>query len=166
MFPEEWAEPAIYELLSWDLPGNRKGRPRVRTSERIMEPKIRKFPTGATRDVDQEKLDFEGSLSPLVLQRYAEYMKRNCTLPDGSRRPCDDWKKGMPKDSYVKSAWRHFCDWWLEHSAFRSREGIEDAICGLLFNAMGYLHVLLLERRYLQKELNDGKPAGEIEPLG
>jgi hypothetical protein len=43
----------------------------------------------------------------------------------------------------MKSGWRHFFDWWKEHRGLRSRDGIEDAICALIFNAEGYLHELL-----------------------
>jgi hypothetical protein len=31
----------------------------------------------ATRDDDKDKLDYEASLSPLVLKRYVEYMKKH-----------------------------------------------------------------------------------------
>jgi hypothetical protein len=46
----------------------------------------------------------------------------------------------MPKNVYIKSAFRHFVDWWLEHRGMESREGLEDALCALMFNTMGYLH--------------------------
>ena len=102
--------------------------------------KIRTFPTGATRDTDADKLDFEGFLSPLVLVRYAEYMNKHRKQSDGQLRDSDNWQKGIPQAQYMKSAWRHFMDWWLEHRGHKSREGLEDALCGLLFNVAGYLH--------------------------
>lgn len=46
----------------------------------------------------------------------------------------------------MKSGWRHFMDWWMEHRGFPSREGIEDAICALIFNASGYLATLLTDK--------------------
>jgi hypothetical protein len=101
---------------------------------------IRRFETGATRDLDASKLDFEGFLSPLVLKRFAEYMHANRQLADGSVRDSDNWQKGIPKTAYAKSAWRHFFDFWCEHRGIGTREGIELALCGLLFNCMGYLH--------------------------
>ena len=105
--------------------------------------KIRKFKTGATRDTDENKLDYEGFISPLVLKRYAEYMNHHRIQSDGTLRSSDNWQKGMPKEEFVKSGFRHFMDWWLEHRGEKSREGIENALCGVIFNAMGYLYEIL-----------------------
>jgi signal transduction histidine kinase len=107
---------------------------------------IRKFDTGATRDTEKGKFDYEGFLSPLVLYRYAEYMHAHQQQTDGSLRTSDNWQKGIPLDVYMKSGWRHFFDWWLEHRKFGSRDGLEVALCGLLFNVMGYLHETLKKR--------------------
>lgn len=107
---------------------------------------IRRFETGATRNTDDDKLDYEGFLSPLVIKRFAEYMHKHRVQADGQLRASDNWQKGMPKTSYIKSGWRHFMDWWLEHRNGQSREGLEDALCGVMFNAMGYLHEVLNER--------------------
>jgi hypothetical protein len=101
---------------------------------------VRTFDTGATRDLDVSKLDYEGFLSPLVLERFAQYMHANRFLRDGSMRASDNWQKGIPPEAYMKSGFRHFFDWWKEHRGHETGEGIELAICGLLFNAMGYLH--------------------------
>lgn len=106
---------------------------------------IRVFATGANRNTDKGKLDFEGFLSPLVIQRFAEYMHRNRFLENGDFRDSDNWQKGIPKDAYMKSGWRHFFDWWQEHRNIKSREGVEEALCGLMFNCMGYLHEYLKE---------------------
>lgn len=111
---------------------------------------MRKFKTGATRDTDTNKLDMEGFLSPLVIKRYSEYLNKHRVQADGNIRESDNWQMGIPLNVYIKSAWRHFLDWWLEHRGYTSREGIEDAMCALLFNVMGYLHELLKE-----KELNE-----------
>lgn len=107
---------------------------------------MRKFKSGATRDTEQGKFDYEGFLSPLVLERFGEYMHKHRVQPDGSLRDSDNWQKGIPKDAYMKSGWRHFFDWWKEHRGIGSREGLEDAICALMFNAMGYLHEHLSNR--------------------
>jgi len=105
--------------------------------------KIRKFDTGATRDTEENKLDYEGFLSPRVLERYAKYMDKHRVQSDGTLRTSDNWQKGIPKDVYIKSAHRHFVDWWKEHRGYKSREGLEDALCGVLFNTMGYLYEVL-----------------------
>ena len=106
---------------------------------------MRTFETGATRDVDQGKLDYEGFLSPIALESYAHYMHRNRTQTDGNIRDGDNWQKGMPLESYMKSGWRHFMDWFMEHRGYGSREGLEEALCGVIFNAFGYLHTILQE---------------------
>lgn len=105
-----------------------------------MTAQVREFETGAKRDLDVSKLDYEGFLSPLVLKRYAEYMHANRAMRDGSLRDSDNWQKGIPPEAYAKSGFRHFMDWWMEHRGHPTDEGLELALCGLLFNAMGYLH--------------------------
>lgn len=110
--------------------------------------KIRMFgEDGATRDTNKGKLDFEGFLSPIVLERYAKYMDEHRKQTDGKLRESDNWQKGMPKPVYMKSMWRHFMDIWMEHRGYKSRDGMEDALCGMLFNAMGYLYELEKEKR-------------------
>jgi hypothetical protein len=106
-----------------------------------MKKQIRQFESGATRDVDEDKLDFEGFLSPIVLQKYGEYMHHHRIQPDGKLRASDNWQNHFGDDHYsvcMKSLWRHFMDLWLEHRGFQSREGIENALMGILFNTMAY----------------------------
>ena len=102
--------------------------------------KIREFKTGANRNNDTGKLDYEGFLSPIALQEYAKYMHRHRLLEDGTMRDSDNWQLGIPKQEYVKSLLRHTMDLWLENRGYQSREGKIDALCGILFNAFGYLH--------------------------
>lgn len=106
---------------------------------------IRQFETGATRDTDIGKLDYEGFLSPLVLRRYAEYMHSHRIQPDGALRDSDNWQKGIPRDQYMKSMWRHFMDVWTAHRGYGygSDEWLETALCAVLFNVCGYLHEIL-----------------------
>ena len=106
---------------------------------------VREFGTGATRDTAAGKPDYEGFLSPLVIRAFGEYMLKHQDTAAGGRSS-DNWQKGIPKDVYIKSAWRHFFDWWSEHRHCGSREGLVDAICGLLFNLQGYLHEYLKEQ--------------------
>ena len=106
--------------------------------------KMRKFDSGATRDDDTEKLDYEGFLSPLVLQRYAQYMHKCSAMHEGNR-DSDNWQKGIPRDQYMKSAWRHFMEVWSLHRNPNKYKDeypnyMEEALCALLFNVMGYLH--------------------------
>ena len=107
---------------------------------------MREFDTGATRDTDEGKLDYEGFLSPLVVQRYAEYMHKHRIQADGNLRDADNWQKGMPRDVYMKSLWRHFMDLWLIHRGRGDKavsSDVEDVLCAILFNVMGYLFSVL-----------------------
>ena len=106
---------------------------------------IRTFNTGATRDIDINKLDYEGFLSPAVIKRYAEYLNKHRVQSDGNIRDSDNWQKGIPKDVYMKSLWRHFIDMWSEHRKIKTEAGMEDAICGIMFNSMGYMFEVLKE---------------------
>lgn len=120
---------------------------------------MRTFDSGATRDNDISKIDYDGFLSPQVLKRYGQYMLTHQKQADGQMRASDNWKKGIPRDAYMKSMFRHFMEVWDEHAEaarfvaagdtvemqrddltlFQRRE---EALCALLFNVMGYLHEL------------------------
>lgn len=116
--------------------------------------KIRSFDTGATRDTDEGKLDFEGFYSPIVVNRFGEYMTENRVQSDGSLRDSDNWQKGIPLDAYMKSLTRHFHDVWLAHRGYESRDELEKSLCAVLFNAQGYLYEILKERNYMTKKNN------------
>lgn len=116
------------------------------------EASVREFGTGATRDLDANKLDFEGFLSPLVLERYAEHMHKARKMPDGSMRESDNWQLGIPMDVYMKSMWRHFFAVWKLHRGLRVTEvvkgetiekDLETELSALLFNVNGMLHETL-----------------------
>lgn len=105
-----------------------------------MNAQVRKFDTGATRNLDEGKPDFEGFLSPLVMQAYGRYMHKHRFLSDGTMRDSDNWQAGIPLDVYIKSAFRHFFDVWAGHRGLPTEQSIEDDLCALLFNISGYLH--------------------------
>lgn len=111
---------------------------------------VRTFDTGATRDLDANKLDFEGFLSPLVLKRYAEHMHKARVMADGTMRASDNWQLGMPLDAYMKSMFRHFFDVWSTHRGLETGSDIETELCALLFNVSGYLHEHLKAKNALQ----------------
>lgn len=108
---------------------------------------IRTFDTGATRDTDHDKLDFEGFLSPRVLEAFAWYMHANRLQKDGSLRDSDNWQKGIPVDAYMSSMWRHFFDVWKCHRGLHTTSDIETNLCALLFNVQGMLHEVLRARQ-------------------
>ena len=105
---------------------------------------MRQFKTGATRDDDINKYDYEGFLSPTVLERYAQYMHKNRKQADGLLRDSDNWQKGIPIRQYMKSKARHFIKTWLlyRQGAIKSEE-LEDSLCAELFNTMGMLFEIL-----------------------
>ena len=105
---------------------------------------MRKFPGGATRSDDPNRLDYEGFLSPLVLRRYAQYLNKHQEQADGIMRDSDNWQNGIPRKEYMKSATRHFIDMWAGHRQVWDVD-IEESCCALLFNVMGYLFETLRE---------------------
>lgn len=113
---------------------------------------MREFETGATRDSDDAKLDYEGFLSSLALPRYAEYLHKHRTQADGNIRDSDNWQKGIPFDAYMKSLWRHLIEVWTLHRKsfdFVDKveiEELEEALCAIIFNAFGYLHEIKKEQ--------------------
>lgn len=106
---------------------------------------IRTFETGATRDIDKDKYDYEGFLSPLVLERYAEYMHKNRVQSNGTLRDSDNWQKGIPLSQYMKSLTRHFMEFWKAHRIGKGNR--EELLCAIMFNTMGYLFELLKEKK-------------------
>jgi len=112
--------------------------------------RIREFASGATRDTDTGKLDYEAGLSPIVLERYLQYLQKHTIQADGNTRPFDNWQKGMGKDVYIKSACRHFVAFWKKHRNFPEGADLEESICAILFNCQGYLFELLKEKQCKQ----------------
>lgn len=111
-----------------------------------MAEKMREFGTGATRDLDDNKLDFEGFLSPLALERFAQYMHEHRRTANGVRAS-DDWQKGIPLEVYIKSLLRHAHEVWKLHRiGYVDERQMEDALCGVWFNTQGYLLELIKKR--------------------
>lgn len=108
----------------------------------------RQFATGATRSASDNKVDFEGFLSPLALRRFGEYMHlcRTRNVPAGETlRASDNWQKGMPVPEYMKSLLRHVVEMWLLLDGYpvtdeRGPIDLETAACAAFFNVQGILH--------------------------
>lgn len=129
----------------------------------------RTFGTGATRDLDANKLDFEGFLSPLALERYAEHMHKARKMPDGTMRASDNWQLGIPVEVYMKSMWRHFFAVWKLHRGLKVTEvvngveiekDLETELCALAFNVNGMLHETLKAKRSPQRSIHDHSQDG------
>lgn len=126
---------------------------------------MRQFTTGATRDTATGKPDFEGYLSPLVLEAFGEYMTFNRLQGNGTTRDSDNWQKGIPMPVYMKSGWRHFFDWWRGHRQLVTHEGIVWALTGLMFNVMGYLHEYLKANPGALKDaIRDAEHRRKLDP--
>ena len=126
---------------------------------------MRRFETGATRNDEAGKLDYEAFLSPLVIKRFGQYMHHHRFQADGEMRDGDNWQKGILQESYIKSAWRHFMDWWLHWDGYDNvaTEDLEDAICALIFNAQGFLHEHLKAMRTLPEKATAGEIIDALE---
>jgi hypothetical protein len=110
---------------------------------------MRNFDTGATRNLDNEKIDYEGFMSPIVIESFGKYMHKHRVQADGKLRESDNWQKlfgEKHEDVCMKSMWRHFMDLWLFHRGYKGRETIEDAINGILFNAIAYQYKVLNDK--------------------
>ena len=113
---------------------------------------VRTFDTGATRSEDAGRTMYPGYFSFLVMERFGEYMTRHRIQEDGSLRDPDNWKKGMPTNSYRDGLFRHHQHLQLRMDGFQPNDpkaepGIEDDLCAIIFNAQGLLHETLKQRR-------------------
>jgi hypothetical protein len=124
---------------------------------------MRQFDTGAMRSPDAGRPDYEGFLSPLVIERFGEYMNKNRVQSDGNLRDSDNWQKGMPLRSYMKGGWRHFMHWWARHRNWPINDSlaaanIEEDLCALLFNVQGYLHEVLKAKLPIAADASTEQP--------
>jgi hypothetical protein len=106
---------------------------------------VRTYTTGATRDVDADKLDYRGFTSFPAWRRFAEYMHRHRVQADGKMRSADNWKKGIPVPDYLTSLTRHFVDFQLAEES-GDREAAMELACAIWFNLQGYVHERLKEQ--------------------
>lgn len=120
---------------------------------------VQKFDTGATRSADVGKLDYEGFMSFPAIEEFGEYMNRHRIQPDGSVRDSDNWQRGIPISSYVKSLVRHALELWGLHrghvsARLRREYPLADIVflkretaCACWFNVQGFLHETLRQDR-------------------
>ena len=123
----------------------------------------REFDTGATRSSQKGRIDPEGFLSPLSIERYCEYLLKHQVQADGNVRESDNWQKGMPRSSSIKGMWRHFLHFWQRHRGWpvndpKAAANIEEDLCAIIFNAQTYLHEVLREQA--EARLKDENPPG------
>jgi hypothetical protein len=99
------------------------------------------FETGAVRDTQDGKPDFLECLSPLAVWRYGEYMAQA-----SAKYGAGNWKKGIPVESYVKSLERHLLKLKMQLAYGYDLEPNVDHAAAIMFNAMGILHELEVDR--------------------
>lgn len=119
------------------------------------EPVVRQFATGATRNADTNKLDYEGFNCPMAQRAFAEYMHGHRKQADGTIRDSANWQKGMGLDVYAKSLIRHVHDFHCLHRGWeitRPEDGKPmppddehklELLCAIWFNVQGYIHETL-----------------------
>lgn len=106
----------------------------------------------ATRTASENRYDPEGYLSPLSIERFAEYMQKNQYQADGSKRESDNWQKGMPERRLMQGLWRHFLHLWTRHRGFEptdvnAGEDIQEDLCAIIWGAQAMLHQRLVAER-------------------
>ncbi len=110
---------------------------------------VRSFGSGATRNTDTHKFDYEGFLNPEALAVFGAYMHEHRRQRDGSLRDSDNWQKGIPFRTYMKSLVRHVVDLWRMERGYAvtnpdtgQPHTKQELCCAIVFNAMGYLKEL------------------------
>lgn len=129
--------------------------PLLEPVNRYPEPKslngpIQTFNSGATRNLDADKFDYEAFLNPEALHAFATYMHEHRKQKDGTLRDGDNWQKGMPFRTYIKSLVRHTMDLWRMSRGYAVTNPDtnlphtqRELCCAIVFNAMGYLKELV-----------------------
>jgi hypothetical protein len=96
---------------------------------------ITKFESGAIRDTSSDKEDYIETISWLAMRRFAKYMtSKQSTYGPGN------WKKGIPVESYERSALRHIQKYLANKYDGANLEPNEDHLAAALFNIFGILH--------------------------
>lgn len=121
-------------------------------SQELDKSPMRTFASGATRNLSEHKIDFAGHLSPEVLEEFGAYMHSHRIQADGTTRASDNWKKGITKEAYGQSLFRHVMDFMRAHNGIvvidKDTNKVvhrKDLLCAIMFNAMGYLFELLVD---------------------
>jgi len=130
-----------------------------------MSEKMREFKGGATRNSNEGKYDYEGFLSPIVIEAYGKYMNKHRKQADGKLRDSDNWQKHFGVDHFkvcIKSLFRHFYDLWALHRGYEridKQDGHkinkEEALMAMMFNIMAYSDKLLKDELNKKKKLDD-----------
>ena len=104
--------------------------------------------SGATRDLNDEKLVYDKFQHPLVVEEFARYMHGKRAMPDGTKRDGDNWWRGFPRVWLLESMHRHYMDVWFHVTGFENHaaEPLLTALCGLFFNVQALMLEVILGR--------------------
>ena len=115
--------------------------------------KQRVFPSGANRNTNNGKFDYEGFVNPAVENSFGKYMHYHRKMEDGSLRDSDNWQKGLPSEEIMKSLLRHVMDVHLLHRGYEvideqgKKVDFEECLNGVKFNVNAYILHLIKEKK-------------------
>lgn len=117
---------------------------------------MRNFKSGANRNSDEGKLDYEGFNNPLVDWSFAKYMHHHRFLDDRTLRDSDNWQKGFGYKTSLKSLLRHVQDVRLIYNGIKVIENnkeitLEEALNGCKFNINSMLLDILKDKNIIQR---------------
>lgn len=109
----------------------------------------------AYRDTTEGKPDYQGYLNPLVIEAFGKYMLKHQVQSNGEIRESDNWQGMFGEDHKrvcMSSGFRHFMDWWKFDRGYETRDGISEALGGLLFNLQAYWLAEILEEDVFKED--------------
>lgn len=95
----------------------------------------RQFSSGAIRDNESNKPDFTETISWTAFNAYAKYMTSKA-----SKYGQGNFKKGIPDESYLRSAIRHLDKYMRNTFENGNDEPDEDHLSAIVFNIFGLIH--------------------------
>lgn len=111
------------------------------------QPDRHHFDTGAVRDAQDGKPNFYECLSPFAQWRYGLYMSKA-----SAKYGEDNWTKGIPIDSYMKSLERHLLKLKAELKYGIELEPGVDHAAAIMFNIQGLMHEQEMQKRRQEEE--------------
>lgn len=111
------------------------------------------FPTGAYRNDNKGKFNYDGFINPAVENSFARYMHGHRKMEDGSLRDADNWQKGFSVDEIMQSLLRHVMDVHLLHRGYEvidekgEKITLEECLNGVKFNINAYILQLINEKK-------------------
>lgn len=93
------------------------------------------FESGAIRDSQEGKEEYQEAISDLTLRRYALYM-----LSQAKKYGKGNWKKGISSESYSNSLDRHLNKYRIKKNWGIDIEPGVDHLSAALFNLQGLIH--------------------------